>query len=104
MISLKESFDTNTATGKLMLTMLGAINEFERENLLERQREGIEIAKRQGKYKGRSKMQLNNLDDIYQEWKAGNITATAACKLLNISRATFYNRIKEYEKIILNCD
>lgn len=98
LISLKESFDTDTATGKLMITMIGAINEFERENLLERQREGIEIAKRQGKYKGRKKKDLDSFNDVYAEWQQGNITATSACKLLNISRATFYNRIKEYEK------
>lgn len=41
LISIKENLDTTTATGKLMLTMIGAINEFERANLLERQREGI---------------------------------------------------------------
>ena len=98
LISLKESFDTNTATGRLMITMIAAINTFERENLLERQREGIEIAKRQGKYKGRKMKQLDNFNDVYQEWQQGNITATAACKLLGISRATFYNRIKQYEK------
>ena len=53
-VSLKENFDTNTPTGKLMLTMMAAINEFERQNLLERQKEGIAIAKRKGKYKGRT--------------------------------------------------
>lgn len=53
LISNKENIDSSTPTGKLMLTMIGAINEFERTNLLERQREGIAIAKRDGKYKGR---------------------------------------------------
>ena len=53
LVSNKEKFDTSTPTGKLMLTMIAAINEFERENLLERQREGIAIAKKLGKYKGR---------------------------------------------------
>lgn len=52
LVSNKENIDTSTPTGKLMLTMIGAINEFERYNLLERQREGIAIAKRNGKYKG----------------------------------------------------
>ena len=50
--SNKENLDTSTPTGKLMLTMIGAINEFERQNLLERQREGIAIAKKEGKFKG----------------------------------------------------
>ena len=50
LVSNKENIDTSTPTGKLMLTMLGAIAEFERQNLLERQREGIEIAKREKKF------------------------------------------------------
>lgn len=53
LVSNKENIDTHTPTGKLMLTMIAAINEFERMNLLERQREGIAIAKRKGIYKGR---------------------------------------------------
>lgn len=52
LVSNKERIDTNTASGKLMVTMIAAIYEFERANLLERQREGIDIAKREGKYKG----------------------------------------------------
>ena len=52
LVSNKENIDTSTPTGKLMLTMIGAIAEFERANLLERQREGIEIARREGKFKG----------------------------------------------------
>ena len=53
LVSNKENIDSSTPTGKLMLTMIGAINQFERENLLERQREGVAIAKREGKYHGR---------------------------------------------------
>lgn len=101
LVSLKESLDTSTPTGKLMLTMIGAINEFERLNLLERQREGIEIAKRAGKYKGRKPMELEHFHDVYLEWKAGNITAVQASKVLGITRTTFYNKvkIKETEKL-----
>jgi len=97
LISLKEDFDTDTPTGKLMITLLGAINEFERANILERQREGITIAKAHGKYKGRPKKQLANFNEVYEEWKKGTITVTTACKLLNVSRPTFYSRIKDYE-------
>ena len=53
LVSTKENIDTSTATGKLMLTMIGAIAEFERVNMLERQCEGISIAKANGAYKGR---------------------------------------------------
>jgi DNA invertase Pin-like site-specific DNA recombinase len=45
--------DTTTATGKLMLNVLGSVAQFEREMMLERQRDGIAKAKAQGKYKGR---------------------------------------------------
>ena len=53
LVSEKESINTETPTGRLFLSIVGAINEFERTNLLERQREGIAIAKREGKFKGR---------------------------------------------------
>ena len=51
-ISLKESIDTTTPQGRFMLTVFGAMAELERESILERQREGIAIAKASGKYKG----------------------------------------------------
>lgn len=97
LVSLKENLDTSTPTGKLMLTMIGAIAEFERQNILERQREGIAIAKSQHKYKGRSPIQIDNWDDVYKNWRNKNISAIAACKLLGISRGTFYNRVHDME-------
>ena len=65
LVSNKENIDTHTPTGKLMLTMIAAINEFERVNLLERQREGIAIAKRKGIYKGRKPVAISP-----EEWQA----------------------------------
>lgn len=97
LISLKENLDTHTPTGKLMLTMIAAINEFERLNLLERQREGIAIARREGKYKGRKAKELDNFDEIYKCWKNNEITAVGASELLGISRGTFYNRVKNMD-------
>ena len=97
-ISLKENFDTSTPTGKLMLTMIGAINEFERQCILERQREGIAIAKRKGVYKGRPRKKLDNFEDVYRLWKNKEITATKASEILGITRQTFYNRISDYQK------
>ena len=81
-----------------MLTMIGAINEFERSNLLERQREGIALAKQQGKYKGRKKIGFpDNWFEVYNQWKSRQITGTQAMNLLNLKRNTFYSLIKEYE-------
>ena len=66
LVSNKENIDTTTATGKLMLTMIAAIAEFERANMLERQREGIAIAKAEGKYKGRKSIGYpDNWEEIY---------------------------------------
>ncbi len=94
LVSIKENFDTDTPTGKLMLTLIAAINEFERMNMLERQREGIAIAKKAGKYKGRKPKEIDNFHEIYQLWKNGEITVVKASELLGISRGTFYNKVR----------
>ncbi len=96
-ISQKENIDTNTPAGKFMLTIFGAVAELEREYIRQRQKEGIEIAKQQKKYKGRPAKQLDTFDEIYQQWKSGNITATSASMQLNISRSTFYRKVTAYE-------
>ena len=96
-ISQKENIDTDTPAGKFMLTIFGAVAELEREYIRQRQREGIEIAKQQKKYKGRPAKQLDTFDEIYQQWKSGNITATFASEQLNVSRSTFYRKVTTYE-------
>ena len=58
-VSLKENIDTTTPQGRFVLTVFGALAELERENILERQREGIEIAKGAGKYKGRKPLAVD---------------------------------------------
>ena len=97
-ISQKESIDTKTSTGKFMLTVFGAIAELERGYILERQREGIEIAKGQGKYKGRPAKKLDNFYEVYWLWYDKKITATEACRRLEISRSTFYRKVKELDE------
>lgn len=101
LVSNKENIDTSTPTGKLMLTMIGAINEFERTNLKERQAEGIAIAKSKGKYKGRKTIERpSNWEEVYSKWKQREITGVAAMDLLELKRNTFYKMIKEYEEEI----
>jgi len=97
-ISKKENIDTTTPAGKFMLTVFGAVAELEREHILQRQAEGIAIAKEEGKYKGRKKITNDKFDKIYSEWKRGNITAVRAMELLNMKRNTFYRRVAEYEE------
>lgn len=97
LISNKENIDTSTPTGKLMLTMIGAINEFERVNLLERQREGIAIAKRSGKYKGGKSKTVDNFAECYDRYISRKITKSALACELGISRPTLDKLIKEFE-------
>ena len=96
LVSNKENIDTSTPTGKLMLTMIGAINEFERYNLLERQREGIAIAKRNGKYTGGKRKNVPNFENGYQRYLRREISKVALAKELRISRPTLDKLIKEY--------
>lgn len=97
LISNKENIDTSTPTGKLMLTMIGAINEFERVNLLERQREGIAIAKRNGKYKGGKRKTISNFAEYYARYMSREITKSALAIDLHISRPTLDRLINEFE-------
>lgn len=93
-VSQKEAIDTNTPTGKFMLTVFGAVAELEREYILQRQREGIEIAKAQGKYKGRKPISSPDFDKIAAQWRRGELTAVQAMRRLGMSKTTFYRRIK----------
>lgn len=76
--------------------MIGAINEFERSNMLERQREGIAIAKNKGMYKGRKQIEKpDNWKEIYLMWKNRELTANKAMDLLSLKRNTFYKFVGE---------
>ena len=96
-VSLKENIDTTTPHGRFMLTVFGALAELERESILERQREGIEIAKSEGKYKGRKPVEINEdkFKSACARWRAGEITATAAMQEVGLTPNTFYRRVKE---------
>lgn len=95
LVSAKENLDTSTPTGKLMLTMIAAINEFERQNLLERQKEGIAIAKKDGKYKGRKPIEADQrFREQYQRYLNREINKTELAKILGVSRPTLDKIIK----------
>ena len=98
--SEKEKIDTTTPQGKFMLTVFAAMADLEREQIRQRQREGIAIAKTEGKYKGRQPIAYDKLlfAELYNEWKAGRITQKYMCEKLRMSRPTLYKRIKEYEQ------
>lgn len=92
-VSRKEAIDTTTPTGKFMLTVFVAIAELEREYILQRQREGIAIAKAEGKYTGRKPIPLpDNFERVVARWRAGEITATEAMRQTGMKPNTFYRR------------
>ncbi len=94
--SIKENIDTSTNFGKLMITFLAAIYEFERANLLERQRDGIAVAKMQGKYKGRKQVvEPANFDEVYRKWQKREIKSSVAIRELNISEYAFYKFVRD---------
>lgn len=95
-VSIKENVDTSTPQGKLIFTIFAGLAEFERTNLLDRQRMGIEIAKANGKYKGRKPIDRpSRFDEIVSIWKRGDITAREAMFKLNLKPNTFYRMVKE---------
>lgn len=97
-VSQKECIDTRTPQGKFMLTVFGALAELERECILERTREGIEIAKREGKYKGKPKKKIDKekFISVCGKWRNGEITAVECMKILELKPNTFYRRVKEW--------
>jgi DNA invertase Pin-like site-specific DNA recombinase len=99
-ISKKEAIDTTTPTGKFMLTIFGAVAELEREYILQRQREGIAIAKQEGKYKGRKAIINPDFDKTIKKWRSGELTAVQAMKKLGMSKTAFYRNVKKMDSAI----
>ncbi len=98
LVSSKENIDTNTPTGKLLLTVIGAISEFERLILHERQKEGVKIAKKKGLYKGRKPVKVENFKQHYTRWKNREVSKSQLARELGISRQTLYTLFDKYEK------
>ena len=94
-VSKKEAIDTTTPSGKFMLTIFGAVAELERDYILQRQREGIEVAKTKGVYTGRKPVVHADFDAVVRKWRTGQITAVEAMKRLNMKPSTFYRKTKE---------
>ena len=95
-VSLKENFDTTTASGRMMLTVVAAIAQFEREIMLERQREGIELAKKAGKFEKPCISVPDELfDAVYERYLRRELTKSGMCRELGISRPTLNRILKE---------
>ena len=96
-VSKKETIDTTTPTGKFMLTVIGAVAELEREYILQRQREGVAIAKDNGVYKGRKPIQPPELEKVMVKWRRGEITAAEAMRQMGMSKSAFYRKVKRLQ-------
>jgi len=98
LVSLKEKVDTDTPQGRFMLTVFAALAELERETILQRQREGIAIAKQQGKYKGRKPIPFNEekFRAECKKWRNGEQTAVATMKKLDMKKNRFYKIVKNF--------
>lgn len=96
LISDKEKVDTTTPQGRFMLTVFAALSELERENILERQREGIEIAKSEGKYKGRKPIAVTDrFLGAARSWQEGSISLKKAVEQSGVSESTFFRKCKQ---------
>lgn len=95
--SQKEQIDTSTPAGRFMLSVFASLAQFEREQILARQAEGIAIAKQEGRM-GRPTIQpCDNFTSIVNEWRSGAITAVEAMKRAGMTKATFYRKVKEIQ-------
>lgn len=99
-VFIKEGINTSGAYNKLILAIFAGLAEFERENIKERQAEGIALAKQAGKYKGRpcKKFDKDVLDGLLADLKKGTVTIVDAAKRLGVSRSTLYRIIKNISK------
>lgn len=98
-VSRKENLDTSTPQGRLMLTVFAGIAEFERTIMLQRQREGIAVAKEQGKYKGRQqKPKPTNWQELKAAYMTRKLTASALAKQCGVSRPLVYKWLHEEEE------
>lgn len=93
--SLKENFDTSTPQGRLMVTFMQGIAQFERDLIKERQAEGIAVAKAKGKFAKPVIQKPAEWPALYQQYKTRQLTATALAKQLDISRSLLYKWIRE---------
>ena len=99
LVSAREGIDTRTAHGEAMFALCRELFALDRNQLLEKQRSGIEKARQEGKYKGRKPILVDEalFEDIIRLWKSGEITARQAMSRLELKPNTFYRRIREWE-------
>lgn len=99
-VSQKENIDTSTPNGVFMMTVFAAMAQLERETMLARQREGVEIAKAEGKYKGRKPVVIDEekFRTLYNDWQNGRSTPKIMMNELGLKPTTFWRKVKKYRE------
>lgn len=98
LVSLKESIDTSTSTGKLLFTIMSALAQFERDVLADRTREGLKAARARGHFGGRPKTDARKVCQAVKLYRAGQHTVREIEELTGVKKATLYRALKEDEK------
>ena len=98
LVSLKEKLDTTTATGKLMLTMLSALSQFERDIIAERTRDGLKAARARGRQGGRPKANEAAVAKAMRLYDADKLSIKEIGEATGLSTATINRRIAERKK------
>jgi DNA invertase Pin-like site-specific DNA recombinase len=103
---IKEGIGSGSPLGEAIMLILSALAQLERSYILERQREGIEIAKQKGVYKGRKPVEVDKelFEKIYDLWARDEITAKKAMDVLKLKTSTFYRRIREHKQVMMKKD
>ena len=98
LISLKETIDTTTATGKMMFGMLSVLAQFERDQISERTKEGLKSARARGKQGGRPTTDKKNIDNALMLYDDGKMSIADICTMCKISKNTLYNYVRARKK------
>lgn len=95
LVSLKESIDTNSPTGKLLFTLMSAIAQFERDVIADRTREGLESARARGRTGGRPKADAEQVRKAIKLYKTGQYSVKEIEELTGIKKSTLYRNLRE---------
>ncbi len=98
LVSIKENLDTSTSSGRFMVQILGAVNEYQINLQREKIMDGIAEAKKTGKYKGRKKIKIKDFAVHYDRYMSREVNKSQLARELGISRQTLYNLFNEYEE------
>lgn len=99
LVSLKECLDMNTPTGKLLITVLSAISQFEREIIVQRTEEGLAAARSRGRKGGRPRKDPRIVDKAIRLYNAKTHSIREICEITGVSQGTLYNSINKQKSI-----